>query len=195
MATTIGVLTLLEGAARDEALRMWSWFETAHGARRVQSFAHPHVTYQAGICADVDELSDALVALCEQLPLLEISIDGLGWFDAASKVIFMKVRPTDELLAMHSAINDLVSRHCADVFDLYLPGNWEPHVTLAVGDLTDDAFEQAQRDLSDYHPQYRQVLSNVHLVRRDGETAHTEIVRSYGCGLACDGRADAAQGV
>ena len=60
MATTVGVVSLLEGPARDEALRLWQLFETEYGSRGVQTFPHPHLTFHAGACLDVAELDDAL---------------------------------------------------------------------------------------------------------------------------------------
>ena len=181
MATTIGVLSLLEGPARQEALRLWQLFETEYDSRGVQTFAHPHLTFHAGTCLDVSELEVALTKLCQEFHPFEVLIDRLGYFDEPTPVIFMRVVPTPQLLALHRQIGEFMGFHCVGLYEHYLPDRWVPHVTLAMGDLTPANFERAWRDLRGLRPQFRQVLSNMHLVRRDDETGLVEIVASYAC--------------
>ena len=149
MATTVGVLTILAGPARQETERLWRLFETEYDSRGVQAFAHPHLTFHAGTCLDVAELDDALSELCQELHPFDVIIDGLGYFDAPSPVIFMKVEPTDELRALHRRIGEFMGFHCVGMYENYLPPKWVPHVTLAMTDLTPANFERAWRDLQE----------------------------------------------
>jgi 2'-5' RNA ligase len=182
MSTTVGVLSILEGPARRETERLWRLFETEYGSRRAQTFPHPHLTFLAGACLDVAELDEALSELCLTLDPFEVIIDGLGYFDAPAPVIFMQVEPTEALLTLHHQIVEFMGFHCVDLYENYLPDIWVPHVTLARGDLTPANCERAWSDLQGYRPRYREVLSNAHLVRRDGETGLVEFIARYSCG-------------
>jgi 2'-5' RNA ligase len=178
MLKTIGVLSILEENVLDEVLRLWNLFETKYGSTGVRSFAYPNLTFQAGRCHDVEPIENALSSLSGHLRPFELIIDGLGSFETHSKVIFLKVKLTEELRHINQLVNRMLQRQCEEVFDNYLPERWVPHVTVAMGDLTDANWEQGARDLSGFHPHYRQRISNIHLVQVCDETGIIEIVKS-----------------
>jgi len=93
-------------------------------------------------------------------------------------VVFLKVVLTDDLKHINQVVNDMLQRYCDELFDNYLPGRWLPHITVAMADLTEDNLKRAKRDLRDYHPHYRQLISNLHLVQLRRETGRIEIVQS-----------------
>jgi 2'-5' RNA ligase len=187
MATTVGVVSILEGPARAEAKRLWKLFETEYGSRSVQAFDHPHLTFHAGACLDLTELDDALSEACRQIRPFDMEIDGLGYFDSESPVIYMTVVPNRELLALHRQIGEAMGSHCVGMFERYLPGVWVPHISLGMGDLTPANFKRAWRDLQGLRPQFHIAFSNAHLVRRDSETGLVEIVSSYSCAATSAG--------
>jgi len=179
MRTLVGVASILEGPVLDEARRLWKLFETRYASTGVQSFDHPNLTFQGGLCSDVAALAGALRDACRRLAPFDLIVDGLGYFEAPAPTVFMAVQMTEELRHINRELNALLGRHCEQVFDYYAPAHWTPHVTVAMGDLTADSFEHARRDLHDYHPHFRQVLSNLQLVQRCDETGRIEIVESY----------------
>jgi 2'-5' RNA ligase len=123
-------------------------------------------------------LTDEFFALARQLEPFEIIIDGLGYFDSHSRVVFLQVRLTDNLRRVHQAVNEMLEQCCENLFQNYLPANWIPHVTVAMKDLTDQEFNRAMHDLREYRPYYRQTLSNINLVQASGEMGRIEIIRS-----------------
>lgn len=178
MVETVGVLSILEGAALVEARRLWRLFEAEYGSKGVQSFDHPNLTFQAGYCSDIGALSDTLSLMSCSLHAFEITIDGWGCFEAAN-AIYLNVALTTELRRIHEAVNRIVQADCAELFANYLPDQWQPHITVAMDDLGDADFCRAKQDLSTYHPRYQQILSNLHLVQLDRKSGHVEIVQSY----------------
>lgn len=178
MSEIVGVLSILEGALLDEAVRLWKLFETDYHSTGVQSFDSPNVSFQGGNCQQVAAVQAALSPLTRRLSPFEIIVDGWSTFEA-SNVVFLRVLLTAELKRIHQLLNDLLQQHCHEVFAIYLPTRWQPHITLAMQDLRDDGFERAKRELRDYHPRYQQVLSNLHLVRWCHDTGRIEIVHSY----------------
>ena len=152
MEVTIGVLSILEGDALIEARRLWKLFEVEYASRGVQTFAHPNLTFQAGVCDDVDSLGQALIALSQRVLPFEITIDGLTFFPSPSRVAYLRVTPTAALRQIHRAVSEILAAHCTELFHNYQPENWVPHVTVAMGDLTDENRARATRDLAGYHP-------------------------------------------
>lgn len=178
MGETVGVLSILEGNMLDEARRLWKLFETEYASKGVQSFDFPNVTFQGGQCRDVSRLKDELRALARHLQPFEVIIDGLDCFGSQSKVVFFKVRLTDDLRRVHQVVNETLGQHCENLFQDYLPENWIPHVTVAMKDLTDQVFNRAMHNLRGYHPYYQQTISNINLVQAFGEMERIEIIRS-----------------
>lgn len=178
MTETIGVLSTLEGDLQAGVKRWWQVFEEQYQSTGVQTFDYPNVTFQGGRCGDVPALRAALAALVPTLAPSEIVIDGFGCFEAA-RVIFLRVELTAVLRQIHAPIHDLLVRHCDEVFAHYTPEQWQPHVTLAMDDLTPDNFERAWRDLSASHPRDRQTLSNLCLVQVDAGTGHIHIIERW----------------
>lgn len=162
----------------EEARRLWMLFETEYGSKGVQSFDFPNITFQAGPCRDVSLLKENLGALAHQLQPFEVVIDGLGYFESPSKVVFLKVRPTADLRRSHQAVSEWLEKHFGSLYHNYLPGAWIPHVTVAMKDLTDEAFTRAMHQLRQYHPHYRQILANINLVHSFGDMERMDIIAS-----------------
>lgn len=160
-----------------EAQRLWKLFAIEYGSSGVQCFDYPNVTFQVGHCQDVTYLGDALAQLSHQFIPFELTIDGWACFER-SGVFYLKVHPTAKLGAIHRAVNGLLRQHGVEVFDHYRLEEWVPHVTVAMQDLTAENLTRAKQDMQGYHPRYRQLISNIHLVQRCHELGRIELVRS-----------------
>lgn len=178
MEDLVGVLSILQGEMLDEARRLWKLFETEYASKGVQSFDFPNVTFQGGQCRDVSRLRQEFAALARQVPPFEVIIDGLGHFGPNSKVVFLKVQLTDELRRVHQAFTEMLGQYCETLHQSYQLGNWIPHVTVAMKDLTDQEFNRALHDLRDYHPYYRQPIFNINLVQSFEQRRRIEILES-----------------
>lgn len=60
MSYIVGLLTLLSGEIRDEVLELWNYFDQLYDSKLVKSFEHPNVSFQGGICEDIDTLISRL---------------------------------------------------------------------------------------------------------------------------------------
>lgn len=92
----------------------------------------PHVSFAvAGSipAATRDALRDDLARLA--IPRLWLST--LGAFSAADTVLMLAAVVDTELLAVHSAVHDVLAKKVKAPSAYYLPGSWVPHCTLAQG--------------------------------------------------------------
>ena len=140
----------------------------------MRSFDHPNLTFQGGSFQDVPALIPALSALGRQLEPSEVVVDGWSCYQP-SNTVFLKVALADQLQQVQHKVHALLEGHCQDLFAHYLPTEWQPHITVAMDDLSDVGFDRARRALRAYHPRYRQVLSNLHLVELPQEPSCVEI--------------------
>lgn len=170
MTKTIGIASLLTGNARNEVLHFWRVFEIEYSSIGVQSFDHPNLGFQGGSCSDIHLLKDELSNLSMSLSPFEVKIEGFGFFETPSKVVYLNVLKTDELIDLHKKINNLLVKCCENLFDFYTPENWVPHLTLAMNDLTEISFSNFKEKHYDYSPSFKQIISNLALVefKKDG---------------------------
>jgi 2'-5' RNA ligase len=102
----------------------------------------PHMTL--GI---YDELScrlceKGLEKLAIRSANLSITFSSFGIFREPESVLFLASTTTKELLDFHAHIHSELSDWVKKPWELYLPGNWVPHCTLALG-IQLDQFNKA----------------------------------------------------
>jgi 2'-5' RNA ligase len=161
----IGVVSILEGDAYKETKRMWRLFEREHNSKGIQNFAHPHLSFQGGICEEIKVIDANLKKLSAQIKPFLIRIEGMNAFQKPDHAIFQEVVQSKTLQRIHKKIDALLRKYCSQTFELYSPQNWHPHVTLACEDLTQNNFQKAKKDLENYHPRYKLKVHNICLVK------------------------------
>lgn len=164
MNVTIGVASLLKGKERVEVLRFWDMFESDYNSVGVRSFDHPNLGFQGGTCANIEPLKKDLRELCEHLSPFEVIVDGFGFFESHSKIVYMRVHKTKELIEVHKKIHSILGNHCDSLFNFYTPENWVPHITLAMDDLTEEGFEDFKIRYKNHTPSFKQTMTNLALV-------------------------------
>jgi 2'-5' RNA ligase len=83
-------------------------------------------------------------ALAEDLRLLSIPnmwLSTLAAFSAPDTVLMLAAVADTELLAVHSAVHDVLAKRVKSPSAYYLPGSWVPHCTLAQGIETHQVIE------------------------------------------------------
>lgn len=122
--------------AADAAVRkLWRRLDEAGVpslATRTHGRHRPHVTFalQGAIPPRTRE------ALREDLRLLAIPnlwLSTLAAFSASEPVLMLAAVVDTELLAVHSAVHDVLAKKVKQPQAYYLPGSWVPHCTLAQG--------------------------------------------------------------
>ena len=103
------------------------WTPQARGAAR------PHVSVCS--CPSLDEAAfgQALAAFAADTPPLTVEFASVAAFASAEGVVFLAPVLTADLIALHERLVEAMRQSGARVSDLYQPGRWVPHCTLAQG--------------------------------------------------------------
>jgi 2'-5' RNA ligase len=120
----------------DAAVRsLWARLEQAGVpslATRTHGRHRPHVTFAlAGAIPPATR--DALRADLRQLSIPRLWLSTLAAFATADNVLMLAAVVDTELLAVHSAVHDILAGRVKQPSAYYLPGSWVPHCTLAQG--------------------------------------------------------------
>lgn len=176
--TKVGVVSVLEGDAYKDTKRTWRLFEKEYNCKAIQNFAHPHLSFQAGICEDIKIIDASLKKLSAKIKPFFVWIEGINTFEEPDRAIFMEVVKTRTLQRIHQSLDALLRKYCSQTFELYSPQSWHPHVTLACEDLSPSSFHKAKKDLENYRPRYKLKLHNICLVKWYGKD-RIRIYRRY----------------
>jgi len=91
----------------------------------------PHISLIPTDAADERALVEQLAAAVSDAPPLRVVLSHLGWFPGG--VLFLGATPTRELLEFHRRIHHACAPSpAAQWIELYQPGAWVPHCTLAM---------------------------------------------------------------
>ena len=129
-------LVFLFDPETDAAVRaLWARLEQA-GVPSLATHTHrkhrPHVTF-ALASAIPPVTRDALRADLRQLSIPRLWLNTLAAFATIENVLMLAAVVDTELLAVHSAIHDILAGRVKQPSAYYLPGSWVPHCTLAEG--------------------------------------------------------------
>jgi len=160
---TIGILSILENKPYNDVKKIWKIFETKYNSVGVQVFNHPSVTFQGGKVKNIKQLKKDFQKVISKIKPFEIEVNGYGHFN--KKVIYLKVKKTNDLIKLNKLINQFSVIYCKDLFKYYTPKKWIPHITLAMDDLTEDNLEKAWNELSKNKVRFKQKLHNLCIVK------------------------------
>ena len=101
----------------------------------------PHLTYAVATTIG-PKVRKELREDLERLWMPDLYLHTLSTFSTSENVLMLAAVVDTELLAVHSAIHDVLASKVKNPSAYYLPGNWVPHCTL-VQDVDDEAMKAA----------------------------------------------------
>jgi 2'-5' RNA ligase len=120
----------------DRAVRaLWSRLERAGVpslATRTHGRHRPHVTFALANTIPA-ATREALRTDLGKLAIPRLWLSTLGAFASVENVLMLAAVVDTELLAVHSAVHDVLAGRVKGPSAYYLPGSWVPHCTLAQG--------------------------------------------------------------
>ena len=93
----------------------------------------PHITLAVFDQLACQPCENALADLAAHTHLIPLQLHHLGIFSQPEPVIFVAPIPTMELLMFHQSVIETLSADGSQPRDIYQPGEWIPHCTLAIG--------------------------------------------------------------
>jgi 2'-5' RNA ligase len=95
--------------------------------------SHPHVSVAVTDELDVARFRPVLESLARETPALELALASVGLFPTSEGVVFLAPAVTRPLLDFHAQFHAQFQQFGGRSWPYYLPGNWVPHCTLAMG--------------------------------------------------------------
>ena len=114
--------------------KVWKQINASGLAANMQEAGiRPHITLAVFDELPCQPCDRVLADLAAHTHLIPLQMHHLGIFLHPEPVIFVAPIPTIELLMFHQAVVEALSIDGARPRDIYKPGMWIPHCTLAIG--------------------------------------------------------------
>ncbi|MGW5050531.1 2'-5' RNA ligase family protein [Actinokineospora sp. NPDC004072] len=121
------VAVLFDDAADRAVRELWARLDAA-GLPAGRAFA-PHLTF--AVAAEIPQRTrDALRAALRLLHLPSLWFGSLSAFASTENVLVLSAVADPELLAVHSAVHDVLAGAVKHPSAYHLPGSWVPHCAL-----------------------------------------------------------------
>ncbi|WP_435364325.1 2'-5' RNA ligase family protein [Haloarchaeobius sp. DYHT-AS-18] len=162
---TYAIVTRLTGESAEEVERLWRDLHDQFGLTRT-SPAPPHCSYH-GAVEYGDDLDTHLSRVAEAFEPFHVQTAGIGVFPGEAPVVHCPVVRTDDLSLLHQTIYDVAIGVADTPNAYYRPSVWQPHVTLAHGDLTPADLGAVVAFLNDRAPSLSFVAEELAVVDTD----------------------------
>jgi 2'-5' RNA ligase len=133
-----GLVTLLPEPYDAKVNALWDGLEKAFGLNGIRITPYPHFSWNIAQTYARPGLDEALTAVAEAASPLTVQADGIGLFPVPRPVLFIKVKRSPELDALHARIWTAMAPVASGLSEYYGPELWQPHISLAYCDLTSE---------------------------------------------------------
>ncbi len=137
------IVSALDDPHREMVENIWGELKAVFGLQGVIGSTRPHFTYHVADSYAADAVGDALSAVARTTAPFAIETHGLGVFRGDETVLYLHVSPSPALMVLHQRVWDAVASISRDPKAVYAAATWVPHITLAIGDLTEDVLPLA----------------------------------------------------
>ncbi len=158
-----GIVSMLDQQSSAMTEALWSELEQQFGLTYART-AYPHFSYQVVEEYDAVTLEPILRRLADAATPLRVTTSGLGIFTGERPILYVRVVRDAALSAFHRALYDAALPCCVGMHDYYTPANWNPHLTLAMHDLTHERLPDVIRLLSRRTFQWEITVTSLSLV-------------------------------
>lgn len=158
------IVSALDDPHREMVDNIWGELKAVFGLQGVAGSTRPHFTYHVAEAYDAAAAEGALAAFARNTAAFTIQTHGLGVFRGEETVLYLHISPSPALAAMHRGVWDAVAAIATAPKAVYAEATWVPHITLAIGDLTDDVLPLALRFLNRREYTWTIPVTNVCLI-------------------------------
>jgi 2'-5' RNA ligase len=160
-----GIVSLLDGEARDRIEQLWEELRRDFGVRGIHSKRFPHFSYHVADEYDLAKLRPELEQLAGAMRQFLARASGIGIFTRKEPVIYLPVVRSNELQNIHSGVARLAEPLATGINEYYAPDIWIPHITVAEGDVDILVLPEIVRRLGERNLRWELPVTNLAVIR------------------------------
>ena len=186
-----GLVTLLPEPYYTQVESLWDGLEDRFGLRYIRVTPYPHFSWQIGDDYQLEAILPRLSQFAKILDPFEIRIRRVEIFPGDLPVVYLNVLCTTQIRAIHLNLWNLLFPYTVQPNLYYHPDNWQPHITLALNDLTPAALPEVVKWIKQFDIDWRFTCNDLTIAGQfDDETTCLEARFECGRGLVSSGGCD-----
>jgi 2'-5' RNA ligase len=158
------IVSALDDPHREMVENIWGELKAVFGLQSVIGSTRPHLTYHVAEAYDANAIGEALSGVARASQRFAIETRGLGVFDGDETVLYLHVSPSPALAVMHRRVWDAAMPIATAPKPVYAAATWVAHITLAIGDLTEDVLPLALQLLNRRTYEWTIPVTNICLI-------------------------------
>lgn len=137
-----GAVALLDDATTAKIEAIWHEFQATFGVHGVSRTPIVHFSFHVAEAYDAIKTFSTITAIARTMPPFTVRTAGLGIFTGMLPVIHIPVVRNERLGQIHAQIWQQMTPLATGVLAYYHPDHWQPHITIAQGDIPADKLPQ-----------------------------------------------------
>jgi len=158
------IVSALDDPFRERVEEIWGELKAVFGLKGVIGQTRPHFTYQVAARYDAAAVDAALSRIAAATPPFEAPTRGLGLFRGEQTVLYLAVVRDGGVERAHERIWAEASAAASELRMYYAAETWVPHITLAIGDLSEAQAPDIMRFLGRREYRWTVPVTNLCLV-------------------------------
>lgn len=134
----------------------------------------PHFSWHIAEDYQLQDVRRTLVILTSHQEKFKVSTSGLGLFLGSSPVLYVSLVKTPFLTRFHESLCRDLEPYADLPFPYYMPDNWVPHITLAMGDLDIGKLQCALAEIGEMNFEWEVEIDSLSLIYQAGEQSFFE---------------------
>jgi hypothetical protein len=131
-----GLVTILPEPFNSKVNALWDGLEENFGLNGIRITPYPHFCWNIGEVYRRPALDRALTEIAAEITAVPVRTDGIGFFAAPRPVLFIRILRSPSVDALHARLWEKMQTVAGGMSAYYNPEQWQPHISLAYGDLT-----------------------------------------------------------
>ena len=160
-----GIVSLLDGEARERIEQLWEELRRDFGVRGIHSRRFPHFSYHVADEFDLTKLRPQLEQLAGATRQFPAQASGIGIFTRKEPVIYLPVVRSKELQSIRSGVARRAEPLATGINEYYAPDVWIPHITIAEGDVDILVLPEIVRRLGERNLRWELPVTNLAVIR------------------------------
>jgi 2'-5' RNA ligase len=160
-----GIVSLLDGEARERIEQLWEELRRDFGVRGIHAKRFPHFSYHVAEEYDLARLRPGLKQLSCATRGFSAQTSGIGIFTRKEPVIYLPVVKSGELQRIHGDVARLAEPLAAGINEYYAAAIWIPHITVAEGDVDILVLPEIVRRFGERNFRWELTVTNLAVIR------------------------------
>jgi 2'-5' RNA ligase len=174
-----GVVALLDRETTAKIEAIWGEFQAAFGVHGVSRTPIAHFSFHVAEAYDAITTIPKVTAIARTMPPFKVRTAGLGIFTGMLPVVHIAVVRSEQLAQIQALVWQQMASGATGIQMYYHPDHWQPHITIAQGDIPSEKLPQVIAMLQERNFNWEIKVARLGFIADTGGTAAHQLQQEF----------------